>query len=169
MASELPSVSGYYVGVLFQSSLSFSDLEFLHVRYWLRAPTGEEWVVQSIIGINQGALGVVPWSDPTPADIKASASSFALSLPKITSYLFNPASVRTAYVVGGASVATWKAGGQTLVLATNTNYVDQTVSWKALNLGGVGVATAFVSGVAETTSDGFTLGPVGSAAFVVAS
>ncbi|KAN0079814.1 hypothetical protein V8E55_009380 [Tylopilus felleus] len=138
-------------------------------EYWLRAPTGEEWVVQSIIGINQGALGVVPWSDPTPADIKASASSFALSLPKITSYLFNPASVRTAYVVGGASVATWKAGGQTLVLATNTNYVDQTVSWKALNLGGVGVATAFVSGVAETTSDGFTLGPVGSAAFVVAS
>ena len=137
------------------------------VRYWLRAPTGDEWVVQSIMGINQGALGVVPWDDPTPADIKTSASEFALSLPKITPYLFNPASVRTAYVVGGASVATWKGGAQTLVLATNTNYVSQTVSWKALGLDGAGAMRVFASGAAETVEGGFTLGPVGSAAFVV--
>ena len=139
----------------------------LCVRYWLREPTGEEWVVQSIMGINQGALGVVPWDDPTPAYIKTSASEFALSLPKITPYLFNPASVRTAYVVGGVSVTTWKGGAQTLVLATNTNYVNQTVSWKALGLDGVGVTTVFASGVAETVEGGFTLGPVGSGAFVV--
>ena len=125
--------------------------------------------MQSILGINQGALGVVPWDDPTPADIKSSSSAFALSLPKITPYLFNPTSVRTAYVVGGASVATWNAGAQTLVLATNTNYVNQTVSWEALGLEGAGATTVFVSGVAETVYGGFTLGPVGSAAFVVAA
>ncbi|KAG8215124.1 hypothetical protein J3R82DRAFT_8586 [Butyriboletus roseoflavus] len=138
-------------------------------EYWLRAPTGEEWVVQSIMGINQGALGVVPWDDPTPADIKSSASAFALSLPDITPYLFNPASVRTAYIVGGASVATWKTGALTLALATNTNYVNQTVSWEALGLEGAGVTTVFVSGVAETGQGGFTLGPVGSGIFVVAA
>ncbi|KAH0833836.1 ARD/ARD' family-domain-containing protein [Lanmaoa asiatica] len=139
-------------------------------EYWLRAPTGEEWVVQSIMGINQGALGVVPWDDPTPADIKSSSSGFALSLPKMTPYLFNSASVRTAYVVGGASVATWKAGAQTLVLATNTDYVNQTVSWEALGLEAwVGATSVFASGVVETVQGGFMLGPVGSGAFVVAT
>lgn len=119
------------------------------------------------MGINQGALGVVPWDDPTPAYIKTSASAFALSLPKITPYLFNPASVRTAYVIGGVSVATWRADAGTLVLATNTNYVNQTVSWKALDLTGAGATTLFVSGAAEMIQSGFTLGPVGSGAFVV--
>ena len=137
-------------------------------RYWPRTPTGEEWVVQSFLGINHGALGVVPWNDPTTADIKASASAFALSLPSITPCLFNPASVRTAYVVGGASVATWVAEGEsTLVLAANTNYVNQTVSWEVLGLQGTGVTAVFTGGVAETVSGGFALGPVGSAAFVV--
>jgi hypothetical protein len=135
--------------------------------YWARAPTGEEWVVQSIMSINEGALGVVPWDDPTPADIKASASAFAKSLPKITPFLFDPAAVRTTYVVGGASIATWKAGSLTLVLATNTNYVSQSVSWDALDLEGTGVTTVFASGTAATSSDGFTLGSVGSGAFVV--
>ncbi|KAF8841644.1 hypothetical protein BDN67DRAFT_966894 [Paxillus ammoniavirescens] len=135
--------------------------------YWSRAPTGEEWVVQSIMSINEGALGVTPWADPTPADIKASASAFAKSLPKITPFLFNPAAVRTTYVVGGASVATWKAGTLTLVLATNTNYASQTVTWEALGLLGSGATTVFVSGTAETSHDDFTLGSVGSSAFVV--
>ncbi|KAF9228162.1 hypothetical protein BS17DRAFT_725128 [Gyrodon lividus] len=136
-------------------------------EYWKWAPTGEEWVVQSIMGINQGALGVIPWDDPTPADIKASASAFAMSLPKTTPFLFDPAAVRTTYVVGGASIATWRTRTLTLVLATNTNYVGQTVSWEALGLKGVGVTIVFTAGSAETSSDGFTLGSIGSGAFVV--
>ena len=116
------------------------------------------------MSINQGALGVVPWGDPT---LSKPASEFALSLHNITLYLFNPALVRAAYVVGGVSVATREGGAQTLVLATITNYVNQTVSWKALGLDGVGVTTVFASGVAETVEGGFTLGPVGSGAFVV--
>ena len=120
------------------------------------------------MGINQGALGVVPWADPTPVDIKNAASAFALSLPKITPYLFNPASLRTTYFVGGASVATWRTEAETLVLATNTNYVNQSVSWETLGLGG-GVRTVFVSGVAEIAHDGFTLGAVSSGAFVIAA
>ena len=139
-------------------------------RYWLRAPTGEEWVVQTMLGINQGALGVVPWADPTPADIKSAASAFALSLPMITPHLFDPKVVRWTYTIGGASIATWNSSRshQTLVLATNTYYVDQTVSWEALGLEGTNVTTVFVSGAVETASSGFTLGPVGSGIFLVA-
>ena len=56
----------------------------------------ENWVVQSIIGINQGTLGVVPWDDPTAADIKSSASALAMSLLlDITPFFFNPTSVHT--------------------------------------------------------------------------
>ena len=102
-----------------------------------------------------------------PRRISKPASEFALSLPNITLYLFNPALVRTAYVAGGVSVATREGGARTLVLATITNYVNQTVSWKALGLDGAGVTMVFASGVAATVEGGFTLGLVGSGAFVV--
>ena len=133
-------------------------------------PTGEEWAVQTILGINQGALGVVSWMDPTPADIKSVASAFALTLPAITPHLFDPKAVRWTYFVGGASVATWNSAQspQILVLATNTYYVDQTVSWEALYLEGTNVMTVFMSGTVETASSGFTLGPMGSGIFLVA-
>ncbi|KAH7890176.1 hypothetical protein F5I97DRAFT_1965248 [Phlebopus sp. FC_14] len=136
-------------------------------EYWVRAPTGEEWVLQSIMGINQGALGVVSWEDPTTADIKAAASAFAQSLPKITPFLFNPSSVRTTYVVGGVSVATWDTASEILVLATNTHYVNQTVSWEDVDVQGVGATAVFTSGVVEVSSNGFMLGAVGSGAFVM--
>ena len=129
----------------------------------MRAPTGEEWVVQRIMSFNQGALGVVPWTDPTPADIKSSSSAFALSLSKITPYLFNPASVR---VVGGASVAACSA---------NTRACDEHRLCKpdcqlgTLGLEGAGATTTVVSGVGETVYGGFTLEPVGSVVFVVAA
>ena len=147
-----------------------SDRTFPRTRYWLRAPTGEEWVVQTILGINQGALGVVPWADPTPADIKSAASAFALSLPMITPHLFAPNAVRWTCTVGGASIAMWSSTRslQMLVLAANTYYVDQTVSWEALGLEGTNVTTVFVTGAVETASSGFTLGPVGSGIFLVA-
>ncbi|KIJ20630.1 hypothetical protein PAXINDRAFT_6424 [Paxillus involutus ATCC 200175] len=137
--------------------------------YWTRAPTGQEWVVATLISVNHGALGVLPWIDPTPADIKTSASSLALSLPKITPFLFNPTSIRSNYVVGGVDVATWSTSNQTLVVATNTDYVSQTVNWGDVGVSGNGATSLFSSGSASATSSGFTLGGVGSAAFVVSS
>jgi hypothetical protein len=142
---------------------------FGSAQYWTRTPTGEEWVVQSIMGINQGALGVIPWVDPNPEYIKLAASAFALSLPKFTSYIFNADSVRSNYLVGGVDIATWAAGIETLVLVTNTDYVTSEVIWKDIGLPGTGVEVVYTSGSVETTSDSFTLGSVASAAFVVSS
>ncbi|KAH7911269.1 hypothetical protein BJ138DRAFT_1113370 [Hygrophoropsis aurantiaca] len=136
-------------------------------EYWPRAPTGEEWVVQSIMGINQGALGVVPWNDPTPADIKTSASQFALALPSITPFFFNAAAIRSNFVVGGVDVATWKVGLETLVLAANTYYTNAEVSWKDLGLIGLLPRTVFESGSSQMTADGFEFGSMGSGAFIV--
>ncbi|KAF7974500.1 hypothetical protein HWV62_12064 [Athelia sp. TMB] len=48
-------------------------------EYWTRAPTGAEWAVQTVLAINHGATGIVPWTDPAPADIKAAASASARS------------------------------------------------------------------------------------------
>ena len=131
-------------------------------------PTGQEWVVQTIMGINQGASGVVSWNDPTSEDIKSAASALAKSLPEMVPWLFDPAAVRKTYVVGGASVATWtKAEEGTLVLATNANYAKQMVEWSKVCLEGSGVKVVFENGKVEVGDGGLTLGPVGSAAFVV--
>lgn len=137
------------------------------VRYWKRTPSGEEWVVQSIMGINHGALGVIPWVDPNPDYIKMAASAFALSLPKLTPFFFNAASVRSNYLVGGVDIATWATGGATLVLAANTFYVTSDVTWKDIGLYGTRVEAVYMSGSVETTSSSFTLGSVASGAFVV--
>ncbi|KAG1816719.1 uncharacterized protein BJ212DRAFT_1446825 [Suillus subaureus] len=142
---------------------------FGSAQYWMRTPTGEEWVVQSIMGINQGALGVIPWVDPNPEYIKIAASAFALSLPKFTSYIFNADSVRSNYIIGGVDIATWAAGIETFVLATNTDYVTSVVTWKDIGLPGTGVEVVYTSGSVETTGDSFTFGSVASAAFVVCS
>lgn len=139
---------------------------FGSAEYWMRTPTGEEWVVQTIMGINQGALGVVPWVDPNPEYIKTAASAFALSLPKLTPYIFNAASMRSNYIVGGVDIATWATGIQTLVLTTNTNYVTSEVAWKDIGLLGANVEVMYTSGSVDTTSDNFVLGSVASAAFV---
>lgn len=138
-------------------------------RYWVRIPSGEEWVVQSIMGINQGALGVIPWSDPTPDYIKTASSEFAMSLPRLTPFFFSATSVRSNYLVGGVDIAAWTTGGETLVLAANTYYVTSDVTWKDIGLDCTGVEAVYTSGSVETTSSGFTLGSVASGAFVVHS
>ncbi|KAH7907259.1 hypothetical protein BJ138DRAFT_964745, partial [Hygrophoropsis aurantiaca] len=135
-------------------------------EYWLRAPTGEEWVVQSIMGINQGALGVVPWVDPSPVDIKEAASAFAYALPRITHFLFDPTAIRSNFIVGGVDIATWKTGEYTLVLAANTYYTTANVAWSDLGLKPTGASSLYESGIVKTTVDGFSLGSVGSGAFV---
>lgn len=158
----------------FGSAQSVAFVTFLYlllltalIRYWTRTPTGEEWVVQSIMGINQGALGVVPWVDPNPEYIKVAASAFALSLPKFTSYIFGATSPRSNYLIGGVDIATWAAGFETLVLATNTDYVTSNVTWTDIGLSGAGVEVVYMSGSVNTTGNSFTLGSVASAAFVV--
>lgn len=158
--------------------------------YWKRDPTGLEFIVQSIVGINHGGLGetrcelfliralifwvgVVPWDDPTTTDIKASASSLALALPKLTPFIASPVATFHQILTNDlVDVGMWTVGPETLVLATNTKYNETTIHLPDLESklfgGRFSVTQVFDSG-AKVTSDGkgITFESVGSGGFVV--
>ncbi|PBK85663.1 hypothetical protein ARMGADRAFT_1169415 [Armillaria gallica] len=142
---------------------------FGNESYWKRFPTGKEFIVQSIVGINHGALGVVSWDDPTSADIKASASDLALSLPKITPFILNPkAKFQQVTTSDFIDVGMWTVGKETLVLATNLDYEE-----KVLFLAQVGIAEVVSEQVFDSGAQVYVgafsviLEPVGSAGFIV--
>ncbi|KAF8986820.1 hypothetical protein BDQ17DRAFT_1548363 [Cyathus striatus] len=95
--------------------------------YWKRYPTGKEFVVESVVGINHGGLGVVSWDDPTSADIKASASGLALALPKMNPFILNPSATFKQVTTGGVDFGLWTVGSNTLVLGSNIEYVSATI------------------------------------------
>ncbi|KAF8178672.1 hypothetical protein K438DRAFT_1977899 [Mycena galopus ATCC 62051] len=141
---------------------------FGNETYWPRFPTGREWVVESILGINHGGVGVTSWDDPTTDDIQASASAMALAMNKMKAFILSPsAAIQQVAFPNGIDVGLWTVGDQTLVLATNMNYENMSISLAELHLSGT-VRQVFDSG-ASLSSDGRTLdfGSVGSGAWVV--
>lgn len=139
---------------------------FGNAQYWPRTPTGMEWVVQSVLAINHGAVGIVPWVDPTTLDIKSSASNFAQSLPEINSFLFNPNATFSQLVSNRIDVGLWMVGSQTLLLATNMNYNVATLDLGTVQVSGKKVQQIFNSGSA-LNGTGITFQSVGSGAFVL--
>ncbi|OSD00692.1 hypothetical protein PYCCODRAFT_1437014 [Trametes coccinea BRFM310] len=93
-------------------------------EYWSRVPTGKEFVVQSVLAINHGALGVVSWSAPTTDDITASAAALSRSLVTMKDFILNPSAKFEHASVNRVDVGLWTVGGRTLVLATNLNYAE---------------------------------------------
>ncbi|KAG6836204.1 hypothetical protein H0H93_010316 [Arthromyces matolae] len=145
---------------------------FGNETYWKRYPTGKEFVVESIIGINHGALGVVSWDDPTTSDIKASASLLATSIPKMTPYITSPTAQFRQVAINGIDIGLWSVGSGTLVLATNTNYETATLPLKDLDLN----PNLAQGNIVQVLNSGSTISPdksafvfesVGSGAFVV--
>ncbi|KAF8970629.1 hypothetical protein BDZ97DRAFT_54254 [Flammula alnicola] len=112
--------------------------------YWKRYPTGPEFVVQSVLGINHGGLGVVSWDDPTTPDIKASASLLALSLPKMNPFILNPSATFRQVTINRVDIGLWKVGAETLVLATNMNYFSVSISIRDLGLPSPGISVTQV-------------------------
>jgi hypothetical protein len=142
--------------------------------YWTREPTGEEWVVEAIVGINHGGLGVVSWNDPTPTDIKNSASSLALALTSgpanMSAFILDPSSTfKQVTTSSGIDTGLWTLDGKTLLLAANMNYEDTTLDAAELGLAkgfGNGLKEVFCSGTCRVGDQGVVLGSVGSGGFV---
>ena len=108
-------------------------------RYWARAPTGNEWLVEAVLSINHGAkgfleiinfyrishtkptifLGIVPWIDPTPPDIKNTSTILAQALPTITPFLFDPTVTFTPLKQNFIDAGLWRTESRTLLLAAN--------------------------------------------------
>ncbi|KAF5363114.1 hypothetical protein D9757_011726, partial [Collybiopsis confluens] len=152
---------------------------FGNETYWTRYPTGEEWVVQSVVGINHGGLGVVSWDDPTPDDIKQSASELSRALTSgsspLASFVLDPSSTfRQVTTNAGVDVGMWTLQGKTLVLAANTRYTNGTVDLnKDLGLisgGPVTVKEIFCTGACTVLQGGSTsiaFGSVASGGFIL--
>ncbi|RPD63424.1 hypothetical protein L227DRAFT_561556 [Lentinus tigrinus ALCF2SS1-6] len=137
--------------------------------YWNREPTGKEFVVQSVLGINHGGLGVVSWNAPTTDDITASASALAQSLATMKDFILNPAATFTHVVTAGVDVGLWTVGAKTLVLATNMNYSEA-----KFDLSSAGLAAKALFGVKQVLDSGarieghvVTLENVGTGGFIV--
>ncbi|TFK32103.1 hypothetical protein BDQ12DRAFT_701324 [Crucibulum laeve] len=94
-------------------------------EFWSRAPTGREWLVQALISINHGARGITPWIDPTPLDIKHTASLLARSLPSIVRFLADPYISFIHSSSHRVDIGMWSASSETLVVATNGDAVAQ--------------------------------------------
>ncbi|TFK29193.1 hypothetical protein FA15DRAFT_664517 [Coprinopsis marcescibilis] len=138
--------------------------------HWARYPTGREFLVSTILGINHGALGVMAWDDPTTPDIKAAAVSLALSLPKLTPFILNSNASTRQMTVNRIDVGLWTVGNATLILATNMNYHDSVIDVEAdLGLDNVVKTTQFFNSGAKQSGDLHILvfESLGSGAFVV--
>lgn len=144
-------------------------------RYWKRRPTGKEWMIQAVLGINHGAkgerasitsisaatdvtllppAGVVSWNDPTSPDIKASSSLLAKALPRLTPFLFSHTAAFTALKINRVDVGVWRDGAHALVLATNLNYFPAMLDVDALGLGRVGGVEQVLDGGAKEAKAG---------------
>lgn len=126
---------------------------FGNETYWKRYPTGKEFVVESVLGINHGALGVVSWDDPTTDDIKASASTLALSMPKMTPFILSPKASFRQITINRVDFGLWTVGSKTLVLGANMNNASTNITLSQLGL----PATGSSSGISQVLNSGATL------------
>ncbi|KAF8626683.1 hypothetical protein AX15_004767 [Amanita polypyramis BW_CC] len=150
---------------------------FGSAEFWKRTPTGKEFIVQSIIAINHGALGVVSWTDPTTADIKASGALLARSLKQMTRFILNPSATFRWTSFQGVDIGLWTVDSETLVLAANTVYGPRSVTLEDLGLRVPHAAVAQVldSGLRVTVEHDandyrdaeFSFESVGSGGFIV--
>jgi hypothetical protein len=137
--------------------------------YWPRYPTGKEFIVQSVLGINHGSKAVIPWTDPTSDDIKASFSALALSIPTLKKYILAAGAVFQSYSVNRIDVGLWTVGNETLLLATNLNYNAYSLDLSNLpsRLGSSKSVTPVLDSGAEYSGTHITFESVGSGAFIL--
>jgi fructose-1,6-bisphosphatase/sedoheptulose 1,7-bisphosphatase-like protein len=135
------------------------------LRYWKRYPTGQEWLVQSIIAINHGAKGVISWNAPTTADIQSAASSLAKASSQLATFIFSHTATFTHISTAGADIGVWADGtAGTLVLATNTAYTSTHVA--LTRLGVRGTAHTVLANGASVSGANLVLQSVGTGVFV---
>ena len=105
------------------------------LRFWSRAPSYTEFLVEIIVAVNAGARGIVSWADPTPPGIKAAASQFASALPELTPFLLSSPlsspSVYHAHVITANRLdfGLWVSSeGKVLVMAANLNHFYSSIA-----------------------------------------
>ncbi|KAJ7178063.1 hypothetical protein C8R46DRAFT_1075716 [Mycena filopes] len=93
-------------------------------EFWTRPPTGREFILQALLSVNHGARGIMPWIDPTTADIKSAASALAIALGLVKTFIFDPRVEFRRVVSNRIDVGMWTLGAETLLLLVNMNARD---------------------------------------------
>ncbi|EMD34907.1 hypothetical protein CERSUDRAFT_124938 [Gelatoporia subvermispora B] len=136
-------------------------------EYWPDVPTGKQWVAQSVLSINHGALGVVSWEAPSTDDITTSASLLASAAPALAEYIASPSAKFQHVLSGEVDVGFWTVGGKTLVLATNLVNESATFDLDSVRgLSAIGAKGILDSG-ASIQGHKIVLEPTGSGAFIL--
>ncbi|TFK48190.1 hypothetical protein OE88DRAFT_1737887 [Heliocybe sulcata] len=136
-------------------------------QFWNEVPSGKEWIVQSILGVNHGGLGIVPWNAPTTDDITNSATVLGKALPTLKSFILSPSAISKQYTANRVDVGLWTVGTQTLVLVTNLNYFNTTLDLATLLPGALGQVTQVYDSGASYADGQIQLESVGTGGFVV--
>ncbi|KZT21323.1 hypothetical protein NEOLEDRAFT_763316 [Neolentinus lepideus HHB14362 ss-1] len=140
---------------------------FGDAQFWNRVPSGKEFIVQSVLSINHGGLGIVPWNDPTTDDITNSATVLGKALPTLKSFILSPSAVYRQHTANRVDVGMWTVGTQTLVLATNLNYFNITLNLATLLLGSPQQVTEVYDSGATYANGQIQLESVGTGGFVI--
>ncbi|KAE9386408.1 hypothetical protein BT96DRAFT_1085985, partial [Gymnopus androsaceus JB14] len=150
------------------------------------ASDADVWVVEAILGISHGGLGrrrfslgttllktslpafltpgVVSWNDPTPDDIKTSASGLALALTSgpsnMSAFILNPSSTfKQVTTSSGIDTGLWTLDGKTLLLAATLEAAELGLGLKGF---GNGLTEVFCSGDCSIGDESVVLGSVDS-------
>jgi hypothetical protein len=95
----------------------------------------------------------VSWDDPTPDDIKASASTLALAMPNMTPFILSPNASFKQITINRVDFGLWTVGSETLVLGTNMNSGNTNITLSQLGL----PATGSSSGISQVLDSGALL------------
>ncbi|KDQ56626.1 hypothetical protein JAAARDRAFT_36103 [Jaapia argillacea MUCL 33604] len=104
-------------------------------EFWNRVPTGPEFKLQTILGVNHGAVGIIPWDNPYPVPTLAQAAREIAPVfsQQLAPRILDHSSFRTTLSsnASGVDIASWSSSynntNQTLILLANLNY-DSVVS-----------------------------------------
>lgn len=114
-------------------------------------------------------LGIVPWDDPTSADIKSAGSLLAEALPTIGKYKFNPAATRKQVTLSRVDIGLWTVDAETMVLATNMNNDTAQVNLQDIGINSGGSISEVITSGGSVDSGVITLDPLGSVGVIIKS
>jgi len=127
--------------------------------YWPRRPTPNEFILQTVITLNHGSKGIVPWTEDQlmPAALKSSASVLGGALSTIESMIFADGVVFKAVSKSastGVDVAQWTVGKQTLILGGNMGSSSISTSVGTFGSGAAVKTIMTLGGTASISSSG---------------
>jgi hypothetical protein len=132
--------------------------------YWPRYPTPNEFILETLITLNHGSKGIVPWTEDQnmPSALKSSASVIGGALSTIESMIFADDIVFKSISTGGTSgqgidIAQWAVGKQTLILGGNMGSSNVT---KSVGTFGAGASVKTILGLGATASSPTSSGEV---------